>query len=313
LIAQLIYYIDWRTKTGKKKQSGGSRGGSDVTSYPSNITMPPIPWRVNTTNHPGSSQDDIEKEPDWQAEHQHEHRIGYKNRYDRRPGVTHEEDEHTEAQDLAEVAQKGYDRIVKKEKQGDLVNFRDIVLNEKDLHLRHPENRSLGWRFVLQCSEDYVKNKEDWPANVQKRQKEEEAQKKKASKQNEDAKSSEQGDGSLDEEKWKREIGEGNKHHDAYAGSAEDSGYSSDESNKQKTEYEKLRERYSSQEIALLRALQHEKDYIQNLKQNDGKLKSPQTQNRTTISIDEADQFSPDNWLPRSSTFNAFQCRTHHT
>jgi hypothetical protein len=181
------------------------RSGGDVTSQLSTKTMPPIPWRVNTTNHPGSSRDEIEKEPDWQAEHQHEHRIGYKNRHDRRPGVTHEEDEHTEAQDLAEAARNGYDEIARKEKQGDLVNFRDIVLNEKDLHLRHPENRSLGWRFVLQCSEDYVKNKEEWPANVQKRQKEEEAKKKEMSEKKEDSKSSEQGDGNLDEEKWKRE------------------------------------------------------------------------------------------------------------
>lgn len=67
------------------------------------------------------------------------------------------------------------------------------------------------------------------------------------------------------------------------------------------SEYEKLRERYSPQEIALLRALQHEKDYITTLEQNDGKRKSPQHNNRSTISIDEADQFSPDNWLLRSS------------
>jgi nitrate reductase (NAD(P)H) len=263
--------------------------------------MPPIPWRVKTTGHPGSTRDEIEREPDWQAEHQHEHRIGYKNRYNRRPGVTHEQDEHMEAQELAEEARKGYDEITRETKQGDLVNFRDIVLNEKDLHLRHPENRSLGWRYVLQCSEDWVKNKEEWPANIQKRQKEEEAKKKEESEKKDESKSSNQSDGNLDEEKWKRENGEGNKHHDAYAGGAEDSGYSSDESNKQKTEYEKLRERYTPQEIALLRALQHEKDYVQNLEQNDGKQKSPQTHNRTTISIDEADQFSPDNWLPRSS------------
>jgi nitrate reductase (NAD(P)H) len=263
--------------------------------------MPPIPWRVNITDHPGSSRAEIDQEPDWQAEHQHEHRIGYKNRYDRKPGVTHAQDEHTEADDLTHEAQEGYKKLARISKEGDLVNFRDVVLNEKDLHLRHPENRSLGWRFVLQCSEDWVKNKEEWPANIQKWQKEEEANKKAAGEKKDDTKPSKQIDGTLNEEKWKRENGTGHKHHDAYAGGAEDSGYSSDESNKQNTEYEKLRERYTPQEIALLRALQHEKDYIQNLEQNDGKRKSPQTHNRTTISIDEADQFSPDNWLPRSS------------
>ncbi|EAT90548.1 nitrate reductase [Parastagonospora nodorum] len=262
--------------------------------------MPPIPWRVQTTSHPGSTRDEIEQEPDWNAEHRHEHRIGYKNRYDRLPGVTHERDEHTQIDDV-EQAREGYEKLIKEAKHGDLINFRDIVLNENDLHLRHPENRSLGWRFVLQCTEDWVKNKEDWPANIQKRKKEEEAKKKEDDEKGADSSTSKQDDGHLDEEKWKRENGEGSKHHDAYSGNADDSGYSSEESDKQKTGYEKLLERYTPQEIALLKALQHEKDYIHNLEQNDGKRKSPQTHNRSTISIDEADQFSPDNWLPRSS------------
>ena len=139
--------------------------------------MPPIPWRVQTTNHPGSSRNEIEQEPDWSAEHRHEHRIGYKNRYDRLPGVTHERDEHTEI-DEVEQARDGYEKLKTEAKDGDLINFRDIVQGAKDLHLRHPENQSLGWRFVLQCTEDWVKNKEEWPAEIQKRKKEEEAKKK---------------------------------------------------------------------------------------------------------------------------------------
>jgi nitrate reductase (NAD(P)H) len=263
--------------------------------------MPPIPWRVKTTNHPGSSREDIEKEPDWNTEHGHEHRIGYKSyRYDRRPGVTHGYDEQETQDHFVSEAREKYDELANREKKGDLVNFRDVIQDEPDLHLRHPENRSLGWRYVLQCTEDGVKNNEEWPANIQKRKKEEEANRETEDKQG-GAKPAQQGDGNLDEEQWKRENGDNNKHHDAYAGAAEDSGYSSDESKASKSEYEKLRERYSPQEIALLRALQHEKDYIQTLEQNDGKRKSPQTHNRSTISIDEADQFSPDNWLPRSS------------
>jgi nitrate reductase (NAD(P)H) len=267
--------------------------------------MPPIPWRVKTTSHPGSSRDEIEQEPNWGSEHQHEHRIGYKNRHDRQPGVTHEQDEQYDT----ETVRAGYEDITRKEKAGDLINFRDIVQGEKDLHLRHPENRSLGWRFVLECTEDEVKNNEKWPVNIEKKKKMEEEAKKKEEANNEQENkdnraggdASNQDGGHLDEEKWKREKGEGDKHHDAYAASAQDSGYSSDDSDKPKTEYEKLRDRYSPQEIALLRALQHEKDYIQNLQQSDGKRKSPQTHNRSTISIDEADQFSPDNWLPRSA------------
>jgi nitrate reductase (NAD(P)H) len=261
--------------------------------------MPPVPWRVETTDHPGSTQEEIVQEPDWSQHHDDGHRIGYRNRDDRLPGITHGSDEQLGADEIEE-ARKDHKDLVEKAKKGDLVNFRDIVLSEKDLHLRYPENRSLGWRYVLPYSEDWVKNREEWPANVQKLEKEQNEKRQKEEEQS-NTRNKQQCDGILDEEKWKREQGDSNKHHDAYAGNAEDSGYSSDEPEKQKSEYEKLRERYSPQEIALLRAIQHEKDYIQRLEQNNGKRKSPQTHNRSTISIDEADQFSPDNWLPRSS------------
>lgn len=263
--------------------------------------MPPVPWRISVADHPGSSQEEIEQEPNWDAKFAHDHRIGYKNRYDRKPGITHQYDEQTDANDLAAESRKEDDDLVHRASQGQLVNFRDIVHGEKDLHLRHPENRSLGWRYVLHCTEDWVKNKEDWPANIQKRKDEKQAKKEHKQQDPSSAKPSQHQDGDMDEEKWKRDNGEGKKHHDAYAANADDSGYSSEDTDKSKSEYEKLRERYTLQEIALLRALQHEREYIQGLEQNDGKHSSPQTNNRSTISIDEADQFSPDNWLPRSS------------
>ncbi|KAH7080841.1 hypothetical protein FB567DRAFT_500929 [Paraphoma chrysanthemicola] len=261
--------------------------------------MPPVPWRVRTTNHPGSTRAEIDEEPNWDREHQHQHRVGYKNKHDRRPGLTHEHDEH---EDYIEQAHDGHDDLTKRSDVGELINFRDIVLGEKDLHLRHPENRSQGWRFVLQCTEDWVKNKEEWPANIKKQEeKVKENQKHETRDKRTDTASGPREDCCLDEEKWKRENGDSEKHHDAYAEGSDDSGYSSEESKSSKTEHEKLRERYTPQEIALLRALQHEKDYIQKLEQNDGKRKSPQTRNLSSLSIDEADQFSPDNWLPRSS------------
>ncbi|KAH7401282.1 hypothetical protein BKA66DRAFT_564936 [Pyrenochaeta sp. MPI-SDFR-AT-0127] len=264
--------------------------------------MPPTPWRVQITRHPGSSREEIEEEPDWEVQHRHEHRVGYKNRNNRRPGITHGNDERHEHDELRK-AREDYKKLVERSKKGDLINFRDIVLNEKDLHLRHPENRSLGWRFVLQCTEDWIKNKQEWPANLRKREKEEEEkkQKEREEKHKDGSDDAQPNGGSQDEEKWKRDQGESHKHHDAYADGSDDSGYSSDETEKRKSEYERLRERYTPQEITLLRMLQHEKEYIHNLEQNDGKRKSPQGQNRSTISIDEADQFSPDNWLPRSA------------
>lgn len=261
--------------------------------------MPQIAWRVQITSHPGSSQEEIEHEPDWEVQHSHEHRVGYRNRHDRRPGITQE---HNEDEELNE-AREGHKKLMERAKKGDLINFRDIVLSEKDVHLRHPENQSLGWRYVLPCTEDWVKNKEEWPANVQKREKEDKERKEKEreEKNKDGSKAHQEDEGSQNEAKWKRDQGEGQKHHDAYAGGSEDLSYSRDISEKHKTEYEQLRERYTPQEITLLRMLQHEKDYIASLDQDDGKRKSPQRHNRSTISIDEADQFSPDNWLPRSS------------
>jgi len=57
---------------------------------------------------------------------------------------------------------------------------------------------------------------------------------------------------------------------------------------------------HNQQEMALLKALKAEKDLASQMGENDGKGRSPQTHNRTQLSIDEQDQFSPDNWLPRS-------------
>ena len=49
--------------------------------------MPPLPYDVRVKQHPGSTAEEIEDEPDWGNGHQH--RIGYKNNQDRKPGLTH--------------------------------------------------------------------------------------------------------------------------------------------------------------------------------------------------------------------------------
>ena len=99
------------------------------------------------------------------------------------------------------------------------------------------------------------------------------------------------------------------KHNEAYAGGG-DQNRTSKEGEKplvnghkeeKETEHQRLLKKYSPQEIALLRSLQHEKDYIKNLKQNDGKTVLPVGKYKHLLSVDEADQFSPDNWIPRSS------------
>lgn len=249
--------------------------------------MPQVPWRVRIVDHPGSTREEIEQEPDWEVAH--EQRVGYLNKDNRRAGLTHSLDGRDE-DDATKEAREKYERLKEKTRSSKLVNWRDMIEEQPDLHLLHPNTRSLGWRYVLDCTEDWVRNGEPWPMNIEKKKKEEAKKKQDEEEKQDDAQN---------EERWRRDNGEGSKHHDAYAEGRQDSGDSNGESERRKSEYEMLRQRYTPQEIALLRSIQHEKDCIEKLKQNDGKGKSPQTNNRTTFSIDEADQFTPDNWLPR--------------
>lgn len=277
--------------------------------------MPPIPHLVRVRHHPGSSAQNIQDEPDWSSGG-HEHRVGFRNRQNRVPGLTHsgdERDEDSDPYDEVEAAEK-YRRFRERVEAGELVNFRDVVNAQEDYHLRRPEVHSRGWRYVLGVKEDWVRNEEEWPANVEKRRKEEDAKREKEKekekeegyvkekdKQIDDGKGEKESKGENEsvqqEHEWKRENGGGSKHHNAYPADAEDS--SGDDV--EKSEYEKLREKYSPQEIALLQSLRHEKEYICNLSQNDGKRTSPVSHADPLVSIDEADQFSPDNWIPRSS------------
>lgn len=137
-----------------------------------------VPWRVQITDHPSSTRDEIDSEPDWKKLHGHNHRVGFKNRPDRLPGITHRNDERIdEAEEMGEKARAEYKKLKGSAERGDLVNFRDVIKGEKDLHLRHPENRSLGWRYVVQFTEDWVRNEEQWPAIIKKKQQEEEKEK----------------------------------------------------------------------------------------------------------------------------------------
>ena len=275
--------------------------------------MPQIPWQVTVQDHPGSSQTEIEKEPDWGAAGS-QHRVGFKNRQDRRPGLTHTNDDPSEEapglshssgseEDLDDIAagataRAGLAGLEARKSQGDLLSFSDLISHQPDLHLKHPENKSLGWRYLLNATEDWVKYGQEWPANIQRKQKQQQANAEKESKTEDGVqivrRDTQKGsDESQEENDWRRKGDGAQKHHDAYA-------VDSDTPEKPQSEYQKPLERYTPQEIALLKTLQHEKDYRKSLKQNDGKLESPQKHNRTTIAIDEQDQFTPDNWLPRS-------------
>ena len=149
---------------------------------------------------------------------------------------------------------------------------------------------------MVETTEVSIKNAPNWPANEKKR-KEDQV---KDQKQGQDSKDDQ--DSEHPEHDWKRSQGQKESHHDAYATSKDhDDSAEGKQGKDSKPNGDSAGNKYSPQELALLRSLQNEKDYIKSLGVNDGKRRSPQTQNRTTITIDEADQFSPDNWIPRSS------------
>ncbi|KAL0943404.1 nitrate reductase [Colletotrichum truncatum] len=210
---------------------------------------------VKKTDHPGSTPQEIANEPNWGSGHNH--RIGFKNKDNRVPGYVEE----------AKGKLSAYHTRVE---TGELVNFEDIVKAQEDLSLLHPENRSVGWRYVLDVTEDWVKYGQKWPANLEAEKKKQEDKKKQDESKKED-KPQQNGHSEKSNKNGQKEKGE-----------------------------DRPEDKYSPHELALLRALQHESEYIKKLEVNDGKRASPQKDHRRDIAIDEADQFTPDNWLPRS-------------
>ena len=270
--------------------------------------MPPnIPWTVKTSDHPGSSSQEIRDEPDWKSAQAHEHRVGFRNRDNRVPGLTHEDDEARDEEAFDEEAARKHAMLKRRAENGELINFRDVVKNEVDRALEYPHKRPEGWRFVLPETEGWVKEGQEWPANVEKREKEEEEGRKRREEEGGAEGKDHDADGeagekdkqdSSEEHDWKRKEEGANKHHDAYATADADS----NEKESNEKDSNENDDPYTPQERALLKALKHELKYRKSLAENTGKLKPPPIKNRPSIAIDEADQFTPDNWIPRSST-----------
>ncbi|PGH08836.1 hypothetical protein AJ79_05840 [Helicocarpus griseus UAMH5409] len=247
--------------------------------------------------HPGSTRREIEDEPDWRTAGLH--RIGLRNRQNHFPGLTNRGDEWLKEELEYEAhAIETEEELKKKIEHGELLTVRDVMAKQEDFHLRRPEVYSRGWRYVLHTTEDFIKNQQDWPVNVEKRKREEEDRRRREEEEKDLKK----------EHEWRRDRGENATHQNAYAPKGpEDKQQEQKEADSQAKEQEEkkkedMKTKYSAQEMALLRALQHEKEYIQSLKQNDGKGKSPLSDydDGKPLCIDEADQFTPDNWVPRN-------------
>ncbi|KIH86479.1 nitrate reductase [Sporothrix brasiliensis 5110] len=212
--------------------------------------------------HPGSSPEAIANEPNWTS--RHNHRIGFRSRDDRIPGLS---DSYGDYVLEIERSREDLAALEREKKEGQLVDFREVIQRQEDFHLRHPENRSLGWRYVLNTTEDWMKHQQKWPANASKRQKDEGTQSRGTN---------ESGTTQTDEQTTK------------------------DDSQDQDSDHAD-KDTYSPREQAFLETLLREKQYMSTLPVNDGRRAAPRLANRTTMSIDEQDQFTPDNWLPRSA------------
>lgn len=232
-----------------------------------------IPWTTSVQEHPGSSPQEIRNEADWTRASQH--RVGFKNRDGRKSGITHADDEHNRHTRTNGVSESNGKPVGES-----LVNFRDVAVKREALQVE-PEELPLGWRAYYDYSEDFIKNQEPWSVNQ-----------KQATRKDEGRSRGVNRDQSQEEHEWSRGNGVRSAHHDAYGTNSAGS---------DNTRQDDLTDRYSPQEIALLKALENESTYRQNLRENDGTHASPQVHNRVTIDIDEKDQFTPDNWFPRSA------------
>ncbi|KAL4925704.1 nitrate reductase [Aspergillus undulatus] len=241
-------------------------------------TKPPKPW------HPGSSEQEIANEPDWVQRPGH-HRLGLRNPCGRYAGQTHIGDELGEDPKGVQAAKEKIGALKERVERGELVNWRNVIEDEKSresFRLKHPTKRPPGWRYVPDFTEEWVRTGQEWPANVHKRQKEEEARKKQEEEEEE-------------EEKERQEDGANGRR----GGEQKEQEQAQNSKDRQQDESESQLDQYTPEEIALLRSIQHEREHIKSLQQNNGLGKSP-AKNNIYTTIDEADQFTPDSWIPRS-------------
>ena len=143
-------------------------------------------------------------------------------------------------------------------------------------------------------TEEWVKLGQEWPTNVRRRQKEEESQREEQQKTEQEGRKD-------DEDKQVNQE----EQHDEGKNEEKDTQKATPEQETEKSvadgdeSEEKSENELSLEEISLLRAVRHEEAVIKNLKQNNGQGRSSAPEN-PYITIDEADQFTADNWVPRS-------------
>ncbi|KAF2999125.1 hypothetical protein E8E14_004143 [Neopestalotiopsis sp. 37M] len=138
--------------------------------------MPQPPRELNKREFPGSSAEEIENEPVWHPGHNH--RVGFRNNQNRFAGLTEDNKDHwdnVEEKRLAEEGMKKYRKLRMEYNRGDLLNFQNVMQGQTDFHKRDPKNYPPIWHFVVNSTEEFIKNEQDWPANLELRKEKEEA------------------------------------------------------------------------------------------------------------------------------------------
>ncbi|KAL4812038.1 hypothetical protein BDW67DRAFT_179096 [Aspergillus spinulosporus] len=217
---------------------------------------------------PAATELEIFNEPDWTKTHSH--RVGRRSRDDRFPGLTHSGDDWRFV--LEEEAEEKIAELKGKVERGELLTVRDFLAKQQDFHLQRPKVHPQNWRYVLHTSENHIKEEQPWLINEKKKEREKEE------KENE-GKSAERRDSKLDgQDTQDKEANE----------------------NQGSKEEEKEGKGLSPEEKELLELLRDEEAYMRSLKQNTGQDHSPAKSDFLPAEIDEIDQMTPDNWIPRT-------------
>ncbi|KAF4263910.1 hypothetical protein KXW98_007982 [Aspergillus fumigatus] len=230
----------------------------------------------------GATDLEILNEPDWTQSHSH--RVGVRNRDDRFPGLTHEGDDWR--YELEKEAERRAEELRAKAKRGELLTVRDFFQQQEDFHLRRPDVHPKHWRYVLHTTEEFIKEGQPWLINEKKKETEEGEKGKKKKEQQEKV---------GEQQQQQKEQEEGGSD-----GSGKKPVESGQEGPDQGDEEDSKKPKYTPEQQALLAYLKQEAEYMQSLKSNDGKGRSPAGSSSVPGEIDEADQFTPDNWVPRT-------------
>ncbi|KAL4757673.1 putative nitrate reductase [Aspergillus foveolatus] len=220
---------------------------------------------------PPATELDIFNEPDWTKTHSH--RVGLRSRDDRFPGLTHSGDDWRFV--LEEEAEEKITELKRKVERGELLTVRDFLAKQQDFHLQRPKVHPQNWRYVLHTSENHIKEEQPWLINDKKKEKKEEEKKAKESR----GKNAERKDSKLDGQDTQGKE------------SNEDQGSKAEEEEKKGL---------SPEEKELLELLRDEEAHMRSLKQNTGQGQSPAKSDFLPAEIDEIDQMTPDNWIPRT-------------